>query len=417
MAMVSFEERLVQRARGKQPSVIRELLGLASLDDMVSLGGGYPNPSTFIFSSVEARFKGTDRTIRLDGDELIAASQYGPSRVDARLDPQLRKWHRAKGGVEISDGGLCVLNGSQEGLFILAYLLVEAGTPIVVSEPTYPGAISAFSSFGASYLSVPLDAQGLDTVALAELLEKRRQANEPSPAFIYCIPNGHNPGGVSLSVERRRHLIAVANEHDLLVVEDDPYQLISYDGPTPPSLQELDTQGRVIRLDSFSKIFVPGFRIGYVSGDPKIIRQFELFKQSSNLHTTSFNQRLLAAYLETSGPEEFLAHIQRNVEFYRLNRDAMVEASEEFLGDRVRYEVPKSGLFIWFRLPEGCDAGVLHERYTEKMKVLLVPGYGFSTVKGLRNCMRASFGTVSPERIREGIRRFGLMLEAYDEMG
>lgn len=408
--MESFDRRLARRAQGKQPSPIRELLKLASLPDMVSLGGGYPNPTTFVFDSVDIRFK-DGGAIRLDGDALASASQYGPSRCDAVLAPLLADWHVAKGGPRLGPESMVVLNGSQEGLFIAAYLLVDEGDTVVVSEPTYPGALSAFSSFGARYLAVPLDGGGMRVDELRRLLDERHRRGEPRPKFIYTIPNGHNPGGVNLLPERRHELLAVAREHDLLVLEDDPYQLLSYDAKPGTTLQELDDEGRVIRLDSFSKIFVPGLRVGYASGRPEIIRHFELFKQSSNLHTSSFSQRILASYLAQQGPDALLRHIEGNCALYRRNRDTMVAAARRCLPSTVRFEVPGSGLFIWFHLPEGMDAQALHAT-AEQFRVLLVPGAGFSTVGGCRDCMRASFSTLSPERIEEGMGRFAAMLAA-----
>ena len=411
--MRAFEERLAKRAKDKQPSLIRELLKYARLDGMISLGGGYPNPDTFIFSSVSLNFKGTDKVIELKGPNLLAASQYGPSRVDPALEPLMKQWHKAKGGVDLDDGSLCVLNGSQEGLFILAYLLINEGDSIIVSEPTYPGAISAFSSFKATYHSVDLQGDGMDTDGLATLLQNLKKEGNALPKFIYTIPNGHNPGGVTMSLAKRKRLLEIAKEHDLLVIEDDPYELISYVDEKITTLQELDTEGRVIRLDSFSKIFVPGFRVGYVTGRPEVVRQFELFKQSSNLHTSTFNQRILAAYLAEEGPKALLAHIKRSCAMYDTHRSAIIAAAREELPKEVEFEEPKSGLFIWFRLPEQLDSGKMHERFTESHKVLLVPGYGFSTKGGCRNCMRASFSTVPPEKLKEGITRFAKMIEDF----
>ena len=412
--MRAIEERLAKRAQGKQPSLIRELLKFARLPGMISLGGGYPNPDTFIFSSVALNFKGSEKVIELKGDNLIAASQYGPSRVDPSLEPLLKDWHKTKGGVDLPDNGICVLNGSQEGLFIAAYLLVDEGDSIIVSEPTYPGAISAFSSFKATYVPITLQRDGMDTDELAETLSTLQKENKKLPKFIYTIPNGHNPGGVTMSLAKRKKLLEVAEQYDILVIEDDPYELISYTDEKITSLQELDTEGRVIRFDSFSKIFVPGFRVGYVSGNPEIVRHFELFKQSSNLHTSTFNQRILAAYLGEEGPPALLKHIKTSCAKYNVHRSAIVKAAKELLPETVQFEEPKSGLFVWFRLAEGTDAGAMHEKFTESHKVLLVPGYGFSTKGGCRNCMRASFSSVAPETLREGIERFAKMIKDFD---
>ncbi len=408
--MLDLQERMARRARGKSPSIIRELLKYMKIEGMVSLGGGYPNPDTFVFEKVDVHFKdGTSTT--LAGADLVAASQYGPSDGHGGLLDELVAWQRGKDGVTLTPDQIVTLNGSQEGLFIMAYLLTDPEDSIVVSEPTYPGALSAFKSFTGNFVGIPLDADGMDTAALAQTLDEIVRRGDRLPKFIYIIPSGHNPGGVTLAVERRRHLVELASRHDLLILEDDPYQLVRLDdSPPPPTLQSLDNEGRVVRLDSFSKVFAPGLRIGYASGPAAIIRQFVLFKQCSNLHTSMFVQALLREYLRTGGHDGFREHIRRNCEFYRQNREAMIAAAKEFLPAEVSYNIPDAGMFIWFVLPEQCDAQRMVERYSETLKVLLVPGPGFSTQGGLRNCMRASFSMVSPEQIREGMRCFGQMV-------
>ena len=197
----------------------------------------------------------------------------------------------------------------------------------------------------------------------------------------------------------------------MLVLEDDPYQLVRLDDEPPPkTLQSMDEEGRVIRLDSFSKIFAPGLRVGYASGSPEIIKHFVLFKQCSNLHTSSLTQNVLAAYLDEATPEGFQAQIMEKCRLYRANRDAMVAAAREYLPAEVRFNIPGEGLFIWFELPETCDAAAMVEKYSRDMKVLMVPGSAFSAQGGCRSCRRASFSMVGEEEIQEGMKRFGEMI-------
>jgi 2-aminoadipate transaminase len=408
--VIELEHRLAARARDKEPSPIRELLKFLKMEGMISLGGGYPNPETFVFESVDVRFKdGAQATIA--GRELDVASQYGASDAHPGLRDAIISWQQEKDNVRLDASRLVVLNGSQEGLFIMAYLFADRDDVIAVSEPAYPGALSAFKSFTRNFLSVPLDEHGMDTVKLESELTTREHREEKMPKFIYTVPSGHNPGGVALSNPRRKHMLDLARRFDLLVLEDDPYQLVKLDdSPPKPTLQSMDEDGRVVRLDSFSKIFAPGLRIGYASGPPEIIRQFVLFKQSSNLHTSMFIQALLNTYMRTEGYDAFRAHIKENCALYKKNRDAMVESAKEYLPEGVSYNVPTEGMFIWFVLPEACDARRMIEEQSEKLKVLLVPGGAFSTRGGLSNCMRASFSMVSPEQIREGMKRFGEMI-------
>ncbi len=409
---MNIESRLALRAQGRKPSPIRAIFPLLSVPGMISFGGGYPNPKTFPFARLELSFHGGEQ-IRIPAEELAPALQYGPSDADPQLLPRLIAWHEAKDGLTLTPHGVAVLNGSQEGLFIAAFLFLEEDDWVVVSEPTYPGALSAFTAFTKNFVAIPLDRDGMDTAHLETVLAERRAAGARMPKLIYTIPSGHNPGGVALSDERRHHMLALAREYDLLVLEDDPYQLLRLDEkPAPPTLQSLDGDGRVIRLDSFSKIFAPGLRVGYASGDPEIIRHFVLFKQCANLHTGSLAQRVLSAYLDAATPEGFLAQIREKCGLYRTQRDAMVAAAREALPPGVRFNVPGEGLFIWFELPEACDAGRMVEQHSRDMKVLMVPGPAFSTQGGCRNCMRASFSMVDAEQIREGMARFGQMIRA-----
>ena len=411
--MESFFRLLAERARDKEPSIIRELLQYSQLPGMISLGGGYPNPETFLLQSAEFTFTGSAKSHRFSKEELAKASQYGPSRVAKSLEPLLIDWHEKKGGPKLREGELCVLNGSQEGLFILSYLLLETGDAVVLSEPSYPGAISAFSSFKASFVPIPLDRDGMDMECLEQRLKDREKEGKAPPKFIYTIPKGHNPGGISMSLKKRRKLLEIAQIHELIVLEDDPYELLRYDTEELPSLQSLDPDGRVIRLDSFSKIFLPGLRLGYVSAASEIVRLFELVKQSLNLHSSSFNQAILASYLQKEGAYGLLEEVRKTCSLYVQKRDLIVDAAREYLPEAVEFDEPQGGFFLWLRLPEKIDARELHSRFTESHKVLLVPGYGFSTQNACRNCMRASFATVSSEDLREGIARFSRMLEDY----
>ncbi len=408
---MEIQDRLAERAKDKSPSAIRELMKYLKIDGMISLGGGYPNPDTFVFDKVNIQFKG-GQEIEIDGEELTTASQYGPSDAHSNLKKELQGWHKFKDGVELKDDQIVVLNGCQEGLFIMAYLFADPYDRIVVSEPLYPGTLAAFRSFAKNFVAVSLDSQGMQTEILEEKLENIEMTGEPMPKFIYTIPNGHNPGGVSLSLERRKHLLSIANRYDLFILEDDPYQLVKLDNKAQlPTLQSLDKNGRVIRLDSFSKIFAPGLRIGYASGPPAIMRQFVLFKQSANLHTSTFIQVILLSYLQAAGYQKFRELINKNCESYRINRNAMVAAAKKYLPSEVKYNVPGEGMFIWFELPKQCNAQRMIDEQCDELKVLLIPGNAFSSQNGCKNFMRASFSMVSPEQIDEGIRRFGEMIK------
>ncbi len=408
---MNIESLLAARTKGLAPSPIRKLVPLMSRPGMISLGGGYPNPKTFAFKSVEVTFASGTRQ-QISGGEIDSACQYGPTDCQLALKPLLEAWHHAKDGVELGDDQVQVLNGAQEGLHISAYLFLEPGDSVAMSEPAYPGALAAFRAFTDQLIPFPVDEEGTVTSALEDILERRQAAGQALPKFIYEVPNGHNPAGVSLSVERRQHLLRIASRFDLLVLEDDPYQLVQLESrETAPTLQSLDNEGRVIRLDSFSKIFAPGLRIGYASGPAAILRYFTLYKQGTNLHTSSMVQTLLAGFLARHDPPAFMELIRANCKFYQANRDCMVRAAREYLPAEVRFNIPREGMFLWFELPELFDAQRMVDSDGTDLKVLLVPGSAFSTTGGLGNCMRASFSMVPPDLIEEGIRRFATMVE------
>lgn len=408
---MNFNSLLAGRTSGLQQSPIRKLVPLMRLPGMISLGGGYPHPDSFAFSALDIFFK-SGKQFTLKEKMMEMACQYGPTDAHAELKPHLLKWHGFKDAVELQADQIQVINGSQEGLHIMAYLFLDEGDAVVLSEPAYPGALGAFRAFTKEFVPVPLDNQGMDTVALEAILAEREKSGKPRPKFIYEVPNGHNPAGVSLSLKRRHHLLEIASRFNLIILEDDPYQLLSLSKQSAklPTLQALDPEGRVVRLDSFSKIFAPGLRIGYASGPAEIINYFQLYKQTTNLHTSAMIQALLTAFFSVHTDEEFMSLIDHNCQGYRRNRDLMAAAAGRRLPEYVKFNIPQEGLFIWYELPPGFDTQRMMDLDGMDLKVLLVPGGAFSTTGGLKNCMRASFSMIEPGEIEEGMIRFSRMI-------
>jgi len=407
---MDLDARLSARARRLRPSPIRELQRYVGLEGMISLGGGYPNPETFAFASLDLELVGGG-TVTVTGTDLAAACQYGPSSAHRGLGPELITWHRSKDAVELDDSRLVVLNGSQEGLFALAYLFLDPGDGVCLSEPAYPGALTTFAAFTSNFVPVPVDGDGLDTDALEATLDGLRGAGRALPKILYTVPNGHNPAGVTQTLERRTRILDLASAFDLIVIEDDPYQLIRLEpSPLLPTLQALDRDGRVIRLDSFSKVLAPGLRLGYASGGPDILRLLVLFKQVANLHTSTLTQELLRQTLASYGPVGLRRQIAASCRLYRRNRDLLVEAAHRHLPPEVRFHTPSDGMFLWLELPEPCDAEALVERHARELGVVLVPGPAFSTRGGCRHCMRACFSLVDADRADQGMARFAEMI-------
>jgi len=275
---MNIKPLLARRVQGLKPSPIRKLVPIMRMPGMISFGGGYPNAQTFAFTSVDAVFK-SGRRFSIRDKAIDLACQYGPTNASTDLLPHIIKWHADKDGVALKAEQIQVLTGAQEGLHAMAYLFLDEEDSVVMSEPTYSGTLGAFRAFTERFIPVPLDAQGMITTELEKVLARMKSAGERLPKFIYDIPHGHNPAGVTLSLERRRHLLQIASRYDLLILEDDPYQMVLLEDQEPlPTLQSLDREGRVVRLDSFSKIFAPGLRLGYASGPAEVIGYFQLYK-------------------------------------------------------------------------------------------------------------------------------------------
>lgn len=400
------------RLRGRRKSIIRELEPITRVPGVISLGAGFPSPATFGLEM--ARFQLDGHEITLDAAERERACQYGPTAGDPRLVELLLAWHRYKSGVALAPGELLVLSGSQEGLFGIACLVLDPGDAVVLAEPAYPGALSSFSLFTEELLGVPQDEEGLVPAELSRVL-----ATAPRPPkLLYVNPTCQNPAGVTMGAARRRELLSIAAAHDLLVVEDDAYELLGFDaGPRPPTLQSLDRDGRVLRLDSFSKVLAPGFRIGYASGPRWLIDELNILKQSSALQSSSLDQVVLARALEAMGERGLIERVTRSREHYRRSCDALRQALDRHLGRHARYQPPAGGFFLWLELDEAggrIDTYEMMRSSGAAAGVLLMPGSGFALKRRLSNCLRIAFSLQPPDALEEGIRRLSRLLDRRD---
>ena len=282
------------------------------------------------------------------------ACQYGPTDAHADLKPHLIRWHAAKDGVALKGDQIQVLNGAQEGLHTMAYLFLDRGGQRHPVGTRLPGGAGRLSRIHAALHSRSAGCTGDDHDGAGKDPGEEKSRGGSLPKFIYDVPNGNNPAGVSLSPERRSHLLQIASNYDLLILEDDPYQLVQLEDRDPlPTIQSLDPEERVVRLDSFSKIFAPGLRLGYASGPAEIIRYFQLYKQGSNLHTSAMDQALLAGFLAGHSPDEFRALIRENCKIYRRNRDAVLAAAKRRLPADIRCNVPRWGCSSGLKCPSG----------------------------------------------------------------
>jgi 2-aminoadipate transaminase len=394
-------DRYALRARGMTSSAIRELLKLIENPEIISFAGGLPAPEVFPAAEIEAAAR------RVLTEHPATALQYGATEGYLPLRELLVR-HMARYGIEVTPANVLVTSGSQQALDLVGKLFVNSGDHILTEEPTYVGALQAFTAYQAQYLTVPVDEDGMRT----DLLEEALRAG---PKFLYVLPNFQNPGGVTLSLERRWQLVELASRYGTPIVEDDPYGQLRYEGRHLPPLVRIDAEhhgsarhghpyrGGVIYLGSLSKTLAPGLRVGWIVAPGEVVARLVQMKQGMDLHTSTFSQMVVH---EVARGGFLDRHVRRVREVYGARRDAMLAALERFFPPGVGWTRPQGGLFLWATLPEGCDAA---ELLTEalKEKVAFVPGAAFHPNGGGRNTMRLNFSYSRPEVIEEGIRRLG----------
>lgn len=411
----SLTDLFADRVHFRQPSIIRELLPLANQPGVISLGGGYPNP--FCFPLTGASFRFGDLQIDIDGGALTDACQYGPSEGLKCLVEDILGWHEYKSKTSLKPENVCILNGAQEGLFLAAQLFLNQGDSLLMSEPVYPGAVSAFRCFTDNIIPVPQDKEGVIPESLSECLERRRRKALPLPKLLYLNSNCQNPAGISISKSRRENLLEIASSYSLAVIEDDPYEMLTFHHEDrPPTMQSL-SGARVLRLDSFSKVFVPGFRLGYMSGPPEIMQVVKQIKGALNIHSSGFNQMVLEKFLKKVGYEGLNSRIRDNMRFYHENYQSMEEALGTHLKGRVQYNRPDGGFFVWVEIlsdrRKDMDTKDMILNLCKQEGVLAMPGSGFSITGAFGSHVRLSYSQQTKEDIKQGIQRLSRMIDNY----
>ena len=398
-----WEYRYAHRTKSMGSSVIRELLKLTEQPDIISFAGGLPAPEVFPVKEFQAA---CNAVLQQHGAQAL---QYSTTEGHRPLREMIAR-HNARYSVDVTADNILITSGSQQALDFVGRLFVNRGDYIVVESPTYLGALQAWNAYGAQYISVPMDENGMIVDELEEALRK-------GPKFIYVLPNFQNPSGSTLSLERREKLIELADKYGVPIIEDDPYGQLRYEGEHLPSVVYLDSKfrgpngghysGNVIYLSTFSKLLAPGLRLAWVIAPPEVIRKLVMTKQAADLHTSSFNQYV--AY--EVGKGGFLdEHVKVIRATYMERRDVMLEMMEEMFPSEVSWTHPQGGMFLWGILPEHMDAADALKIAIER-KVAFVPGAAFHANGGGANTMRINFSYSSPDTIREGITRLGTVLK------
>ncbi len=392
---VAWQQLYANRAEGMRASDIREILKVTEQPDIISLAGGLPAPELFPVDEYRRAF---EWVLESDGAQAL---QYGPSEGYRPLRTLVAE--RLSGfGISCESDDILITNGSQQALDLMGKILLDPGDAVLVEKPTYLGALQAFNQYQASYAVVPMDDDGMSVDDVERILS-RQSVGGHRVKFIYALPNFQNPTGRSMSLERRKRLVELSNYYGVPIVEDDPYGELRYEGKHLPTLKSLDTQASVIYLGTFSKILAPGFRLGWIVATPEVREVLLHGKQPSDLHTGMIQQ--MATY-EVARDGFIDKHVERIKAFYKERRDAMLMAIQEHFPADAHYTHPAGGLFVWAELPKHVDTrDLLIEAIQEK--VAFVPGQGFHPDHSGTNTMRLNFSNVSPDQLREGVRRLG----------
>ncbi len=391
-----YDARFAARATKIVSSAMRDLMSLAERPEVISLAGGFPDTASFppeVFAEVMRA---------VESDHLASALQYGPTEGLR----ELREWivtimahERATATVD----EIMVTTGGQQGIDLSIRTFVDPGDVVIAEGPTYPGAIPPLTSYEADVVHIEMDEDGMRVELLEPELDRLASAGK-RVKLLYTIPNFQNPAGVTMSGERRERLVRIAHERELMIVEDNPYGQIRFDGEPLPSLYELDEgRGWVIYVSTFSKILSPGLRVGWVAAPPPVLRKMNHGKQSEDLCSSTLNQRFVLEYLRR---HDWREHVARVNGIYRVRRDAMLTALAEEFPASATWTRPRGGLFVWATLPAPIDTGDLFAKAIARDVAFVPGGSAFLNGQG-HSSMRLNYSAMPPARISEGIGRLG----------
>ncbi|MDM7830145.1 aminotransferase-like domain-containing protein [Cellulomonas edaphi] len=391
-----------ERTHGMRASEIRALFAVANRPEVVSLAGGMPFLDGLPLEVL------SDVAARVVSQRGLQALQYGSGQGDETLREQVLDIMRLE-GIDAHPDDVVVTTGSQQALDLVTRIFVDPGDVVVAEAPSYVGALGVFRAYQADVVHVPIDEHGLVPAALEETLAGLAAAGR-RVKLLYTVPNFHNPAGVSLSTARRPEILAIARRHGVLVLEDNPYGLLGFDGPPRPAIRSLDEEG-VLYLGSFSKTFAPGYRVGWVVAPHAVREKLVLASESAILCPSTAAQIAISTYLSTC---DWQGQIKSYRELYRERRDTMIAALGEHLPE-ASWNVPDGGFYVWVRLPDGLDSKDMLPRAVTA-RVAYVPGTAFYYDGSGSTHMRLSYCYPTPERIREGVRRLAGVVAGEREL-
>ncbi len=394
--ITDLQATLSTNIKGMKRSAIRELLKFLGQPGLISLSGGFPSPLTF--PTVELK----EIMCEVMDTEAAFALQYGATEGDTLLRSLLVNRYKAA-GVDMSIENMIITTASQQALDLIAKIFINRGDSVIVGLPSYLGGLSAFNSYGANMIGIPMDDEGEDVQIMEEKI-KEQIAKGNKPKFIYVIPDFQNPAGMTMSESRRKEVIDIAHRYDILILEDSPYRELRYEGSHQKTIYELEGNGQVILLGTFSKIFCPGFRIGWVVGHPDILDKIVVAKQATDLCTPPFTQRIAARYIEKGLLDPKIQQIR---EMYSVKQQGMLKSLAEFMPEEFSWTHPEGGLFLMAKGPEWIDTNAMLLDCIKNANVAYVAGTSFFCDGGGQNTMRLNFSYETLDTNHEGARRLG----------
>ncbi len=395
---MSYE--LSKKYANLKPSAVREILKATSQPGMIAFAGGSPAVEAFPCEEVQLLSN------KILSENPVAALVYGVSEGYEPLRNHVKQWLKERENVGSEDDVVLITSGGTQVMDIATRVLTSEGDAVICEDPSFIGSLNCFRSHGCELVGVPIDADGMNIEALEKAVK-----NTPNAKFIYTIPNFQNPGGTTLSFEKRRRMYEIAKENNLVILEDNPYGNLRVEGEDVPSIKSMDTDGIVVYAGSFSKILAPGIRVAYAVVPKKMAGAFTIGKQVSDVHSGVLNQMIVSRWFDEYDVD---AHIENIRQIYRRKLNLMCDCLDKYCGDFISYVRPQGGLFIWARLPENVDMLEYVNKLIER-KVAVVPGTAFMT-DDTAPChyIRLNFSTPADEDIVKGVEIMGEIAKEYN---
>ena len=397
--MTNIDRLYSDRAGKMRKSEIRELLKVAQDPEVISFAGGLPSPRSFPLQDLQGVVKSV-----LEHHGKVAL-QYGTTQGLTELREAIAE-RACKDGMDTTAENVMITSGSQQALDTIGKIFLNPGDVALVGLPTYLGGINAYRSYEGNLVGVPLDKDGMIIDVLEEKIMEL-QKEDITPKFIYVVPTFQNPAGVIMPEARRKKLVDLANEYDLVIVEDDPYGKLRFDVDHIKPIKSFDDEGRVIYMSTFSKILSPGFRLAWTIASDELSRKMIICKQALDLCTNTFTQFIVNDFMRSGSLD---LHIMKVCEMYKPKRDIMMKAMENYFPDGYVCNKPKGGMFAWATLPEGIDTEIMFLDAL-KEKVAYVHGKAFSVDGSGGRSMRLNFSYANSEKIEEGMKRLGAVID------